>query len=78
MYGIEVSPTLISNVTEAVSEEVKAWQSRSLEELYPIVYPDALLVKVRDEGHQNKAIYVVLGEPGARRKCWDMGGADRR
>ena len=62
MYGIEVSPTLISNVTEAVSEEVKAWQSRPLEELYPIVYLDALMVKVRDEGHiQNKAIYVVLG-----------------
>src|ERR1700693_230444 len=58
MYGIEVSPTLISNL----SEEVKAWQSRPLEELYPIVYLDALMVKVRDEGHiQNKAIYVVLG-----------------
>ena len=58
MYGIEVSPTLISNLIE----EVKAWQSRPLEELYPIVYLDALMVKVRDEGHiQNKAIYVVLG-----------------
>jgi putative transposase len=62
MYGIEVSPTLISNVTEAVIEEVKLWQNRPLEELYPIVYLDALMVKVRDEGHiQNKAIYVVLG-----------------
>jgi putative transposase len=62
MYGIEVSPTLISNVTDAVIEEVKQWQSRPLEELYPIVYLDALMVKVRDEGHiQNKAIYVVLG-----------------
>src|SRR5258708_19737786 len=62
MYGIEVSPTLISNVTDAVIEEVKLWQNRSLEELYPIVYLDALMVKVRDEGHiQNKAIYVVLG-----------------
>src|ERR1700689_5062545 len=62
IYGIEVSPTLISNVTEAVLDEVKAWQSRPLEELYPIVYLDALMVKVRDEGHiQNKAIYVVLG-----------------
>jgi len=62
IYGIEVSPTLISNVTDAVIEEVKLWQNRSLEELYPIVYLDALMVKVRDEGHiQNKAIYVVLG-----------------
>ena len=62
IYGIEVSPTLISNVTDAVMEEVKLWQGRPLEELYPIVYLDALMVKVRDEGHiQNKAIYVVLG-----------------
>ena len=62
IYGIEVSPTLISNVTDAVLEEVKLWQNRPLEELYPIVYLDALMVKVRDEGHvQNKAIYVVLG-----------------
>src|SRR5438105_5623099 len=62
IYGVEVSPTLISNVTDAVIEEVKQWQSRPLEELYPIVYLDALLVKMRDQGHiQNKAIYVVLG-----------------
>src|SRR6266849_308971 len=62
IYGIEVSPALISNVTEAVLEEVKVWQNRPLEELYPIVYLDALMVKVRDEGHiQNQAIYVVLG-----------------
>src|SRR5215467_3787438 len=62
IYGIEVSPTLISNVTDAVVEEVKQWQNRPLEQLYPIVYLDALMVKVRDEGHvQNKAIYVVLG-----------------
>src|SRR6476619_179320 len=62
IYGIEVSPTLISNVTDAVMEEVKLWQGRPLEELYPIVYLDALMVKIRDEGHiQNKAIYVVLG-----------------
>src|SRR6202041_2082373 len=62
MYGIDVSPALISNVTDGVIEEVKLWQGRPLEELYPIVYLDALMVKVRDEGHvQNKAIYVVLG-----------------
>src|SRR6202795_741343 len=62
IYKVEVSPTLISNVTEAVLEEVKSWQSRPLDSVYPIVYLDALMVKVRDEGHvQNKAIYVVLG-----------------
>jgi putative transposase len=62
IYGIEVSPALISNVTEAVVEEVRLWQMRPLDEVYPIVYLDALMVKVRDEGHiQNQAIYVVLG-----------------
>jgi putative transposase len=62
IYGVEVSPTLISNVTDAVVEEVKAWQSRPLEELYPIVYLDAMMVKMRDGGHvQNQAVYVVLG-----------------
>jgi putative transposase len=62
IYGIEVSPSLISTVTDAVVEEVKAWQSRPLEELYPIVYLDAMMVKMRDSGHvQNQAIYVVLG-----------------
>ncbi len=62
IYGIEVSPTLISNVTEAVVDEVKAWQSRPLEELIPILYLDALYVKIRDNGHvENKAIYVAIG-----------------
>jgi putative transposase len=62
IYGVEVSPTLISNVTEAVLDEVQAWQNRALEEIYPILYLDALMVKVRDNGHiQNKAIYVALG-----------------
>jgi putative transposase len=62
MYGVEISPTLVSNVTEAVMEEVKAWQSRPLDEVYPILYMDALRVKVRDGGHiQNKAIHVAMG-----------------
>lgn len=62
IYSIEVSPGLISQVTEAVMEEVQAWQSRPLEEVYPIVYLDALRVKIRDNGHiQNQAVYVVLG-----------------
>jgi len=62
IYGIDVSPALISNITEPVIQEVKQWQNRPLDEVYPIVYLDALIVKVRNEGHiQNKAIYVVLG-----------------
>lgn len=61
MYGVDVSPTLISNVTEAVMEEVKTWQSRPLDEVYPILYMDALRVKVRDGAHiQNKAIHVAI------------------
>ena len=62
IYKVEVSATLISNVTEAVMEEVKSWQSRPLDAVYPIVYLDALVVKIRETGHvRNKAIYVVIG-----------------
>jgi putative transposase len=62
IYKVDVSPTLISNVTEAVMEEVKSWQSRPLEAVYPMIYLDALVVKIRDNGHvRNKAIYVVIG-----------------
>ena len=61
-YKVEVSPTLISNVTEEVMEEVKSWQSRPLDAVYPIVYLDALVVKIRESGHvRNKAIYVAIG-----------------
>jgi putative transposase len=62
MYGTEVSPTLISTVTDAVIEDVKAWQSRPLEALYPIVYLDCIHVKVRDSGTVRvKAVYLALG-----------------
>lgn len=62
MYGTEVSPTLISSVTEAVIEEVKAWQARPLDALYPIVYLDCIHVKVRDAGAVRvKAVYLALG-----------------
>jgi putative transposase len=50
MYGVEVSPTLISEVTDGVMEEVKAWQNRPLESVYGVVYLDALYVKMRHEG----------------------------
>jgi putative transposase len=62
IYGVEVSPALISSVTEAVMEEVKIWQVRPLDPIYPIVYLDALYVKIRDAGHiRNRAIYVSIG-----------------
>jgi putative transposase len=61
LYGTEVSPDLISRVTDAVLDEVKEWQNRPLEALYPIVFFDALRVKVRDEGIvKSKAVYVAL------------------
>jgi putative transposase len=62
MYGVEVSPSLISEVTDAVLEEVRAWQSRPLEAVYPILYLDALIVKMRHEGRvENRAVFVALG-----------------
>ena len=62
MYQVEVSPALISNVTDAVIEEVKAWQSRPLDAVYPVVYLDALMVKMRAEGRvENRAVYVAIG-----------------
>jgi len=62
LYGVEVSPTLISNVTEAVMDEVRQWQARPLEALYPIVYFDCLVVKVRENQRViNKALYLALG-----------------
>ena len=61
LYGVEVSPTLISSVTDAVLDEVKAWQSRGLERVYPIIYFDALIVKIRiDKQIINKAIHLAL------------------
>jgi len=62
IYGVEVSPALISIVTEAVTEEVRAWQNRPLDALYPIVYMDAIRVKARGNGHiVNKAVYLAIG-----------------
>ncbi len=62
LYGIGVSPDLISRVTSEVIEEVRAWQSRPLEPVYMVVFFDALRVKIRDEGVvRNKAVYLALG-----------------
>jgi putative transposase len=62
MYGAEVSPTLISNVMDAVSEDVKLWQARPLDAVYPILYLDCIHVKVRDNGAvRTKAVYLAIG-----------------
>jgi putative transposase len=61
-YKIEVSPEFISTVTDTVIEEIKEWQNLPLEEVYAIVYLDALRVKIRDQGSvKNKAVYLALG-----------------
>ena len=60
--SVEVSPTLISNVTDEVIEEVKQWQNRPLDTVYPIVFLDCLVIKVRDNGRViNKSLYFALG-----------------
>jgi putative transposase len=62
LYGVDVSPDLISAVTDAVLDDVAAWQARPLEPVYPLVFFDALRVKIRDEGLvRNKAIHIALG-----------------
>ena len=62
LYGTDVSPTLISTITDAVLEDVRLWQSRPLEAVYPILYFDCLFVKSRHEGAvKTKAVYVALG-----------------
>jgi len=62
LYGLDVSPDLISTVTDSVLDEIAEWQNRPLERLYPLVFFDAIRVKIRDEGSvKNKAIYVALG-----------------
>jgi putative transposase len=62
MYGVEVSPTLVSQVTQAIQEEVTLWQNRPLDEIYPIVYLDAIRIKVRQDGRViNKAVYLAVG-----------------
>ena len=62
IYGVEISPSLISTVTDEVLDEVRQWQSRPLDSVYPILYLDALQVKVKSQGRVvNKAIYIAFG-----------------
>ena len=81
MYAVEVSPDLISTVTDAVVAEVTAWQSRPLEPMYPVVFFDALRVKIRDEATvRSKAIYLALAvlPDGTPRHPRALDRADRR
>ena len=69
IYQVEVSASLISEVTDAVLEEVKTWQNRPLENLYPVIFLDALMVKMRHEGRvENRAVYVAIGIDAQGRK----------
>ena len=62
IYGVEVSPELVSRVTDSILTEVREWRSRPLSPIYPIVYLDALRVNSRESGkNQNKALYIALG-----------------
>lgn len=60
-YGTEVSPSLISSITDAVTEEAKAWQVRPSDAVYPIGYLDCIHIKVRDGAVQVKAVYLAMG-----------------
>ena len=69
IYGHEVSPTLISAITDEVMAEAQEWQSRPLDRMYPVVFFDALRLKIRDEGSvKNKAVYLALGVDASGRK----------
>src|SRR5205814_8188343 len=69
LYRVEVSPDLISRVTDAVLEEVREWQNRPLDPVYPVIFFDALRVKIRDEGLvRNKAVYIALALTGEGEK----------
>jgi putative transposase len=62
MYQVQVNPSLISEVTDGVMEQARAWQNRPLEAFYGVVFLDALYVKMRHEGRvENRAVYLALG-----------------
>ena len=77
LYGIAVSPDLISAVTDAVLDEIAAWQARPLEPVYPLIFFDALRVKIRDEALvRNKAVHVALGvRADGTKRSWGCGSS---
>ena len=81
MYGVDMSPTLISNVTSKLMPMIKEWQNRPLEKIYAAVFLDAIHYKVRQEGAiVNKAAYMVIGIDldGRVRTCWGCGSASMK
>ena len=80
MYGAEVSPTLISHVTNSVLEEIHDWQAQALDPVYPIIYFDCLFVKSRQDGSiRNQAVYLPWASTWrARRNCLGCGWARPR
>jgi putative transposase len=77
LYGIEVSPDLVSAVTDVVLEQIVEWQNRRLEALYPLIFFDAIRIKVRGEGTvRNKVVYLALGcGPTAPRRSSGCGSS---
>jgi putative transposase len=75
LYEIEVSEALISSVTDAVLDDVRAWQSRPLDLIYPIVYFDCIVVKSRQDGKvSNKAVILLWLSPRkVKKNCWASG-----
>ncbi len=73
--GVDVSPTLISTVTDAVIEDVRESQNRALDQIYPVVFFDAIMVKSRENGQtENKAVYLALGiNMEGRKSCLECG-----
>jgi len=80
IYGVEVTAGLISSVTDEVLDEVKTWQNRQLDAVYPIMYLDAIQFKVRDNGHvKNKAIYLASGSRSRdSKRFWGCGSRKRK
>ena len=76
IYGVEVSPDLISKVTDAVWDELEPWRNRPLDAMYPIVYIDELMIKIRDGVVTNRPAYLAVGvDLEGRNTCWGSGSA---
>ena len=78
MYQVEVSPDLISRVTDAVVDELAEWQSRPLDQVYPVIFIDALMVKIRDGVVANRPVYLAIGiDCEGLSRSWACGSARR-
>ncbi|WP_269208658.1 transposase [Edwardsiella ictaluri] len=79
LYDADVSPALVSKVTDAVMEQVTEWQNRPLDAVYPIVYLDCIVLKVRQDSRVTKSVFLALVSTSkARKNCWACGWPKRR